>query len=411
MKRIKCCPDKSITHRSIMIGSIANGNTIVNNFLKSDDCLHTINIFKQLGVNINEINGSLIINGVGLYGLKKTNKRLDCGNSGTSMRLISGILAGQTFSSIIYGDESLSKRPMLRIIKPLKLMNAKVHSKNNLSPLKFEPSNLNGIFYDTKSSSAQVKSCLLFAGLYANSKTSIKEMFDSRNHTEIMLKLFGADIEVSDKITLNPTKNLFSTEISIPNDISAASFFIAYSLLKPNMELIIPKVNVNSSRIGILNVLKRMGAKITFDNYVESSEPFTDIIIRYTKNLNPTDVYPSEIPSLIDEIPILSLIMSFAKGKSNIFGIKDLKHKESDRIYAIASNLKSLGVDINSTEDTISINGEFQALDAHINTYNDHRIAMTFSIAKSILNSNITIDNINCIKISYPNFFNDLKNL
>lgn len=408
MINIKCCGDKSISHRSIILGSLANGVTTVENLLEGDDCLRTIQIFKDLGIKINKNKNLYEIYGKGLYGLQKPISSLYCGNSGTSIRLISGILAAQPFTSTIYGDISIAKRPMDRIIIPLQKMNAKIISNNSYAPISFLPSTLNGIYYDTKAASAQVKSCILLASLYCKETTIIKEKFLSRSHTENMLSAFGADIiSKNTYIKINPINNLTATHISIPNDISAAAFFMVAATITPNASIIIKNVNINPTRCGIVNVLKKVGASINIINIKNSFEPTADIVVNYNNSLKPIRIFENEIPSMIDEIPIISLLLTQINGVSIINGINELKYKESNRIESIYNNLTKIGCKIKINNNSMYIYGKTKIKTCNCSSYNDHRIAMMLKIADFIANDKIILDNEECIKISYPNFFDD----
>lgn len=408
MINIKCCGDKSISHRSIILGSLANGITTVENFLDGDDCIQTIEIFRALGIKIEKEKNLYKIYGKGLYGLEKPISPLYCGNSGTSIRLISGILASQNFESCIYGDSSISKRPMQRIITPLEKMNAKIKSKNGYAPLTFFPSKLNGISYDTNASSAQVKSCILLAGLYCDYPTVVKEKFLSRNHTENMLMTFGVPIKTYDtSVEINPIKNLTATKIYVPNDISSAAFFMVAACIVPNSSIIIKNVNINSTRSGIINVLKKIGADISIVNIKNNFEPTADIIVKYKKELKTINICEDEIPSMIDEIPIISLLLTQINGISKINGIEELKYKESNRIQAIYDNLTKIGCKIHIKDNSIHIYGKSKLKCAFCSAFNDHRIAMMLKIANLLSDDEIEIDNEKCINISYPNFFDD----
>lgn len=412
-------PDKSISHRAIILSSIANGKSIIKNPLLSDDCINTIKIFKNLGVDIKFIKNTLIVHGVGLYGLKSSKNYLDVGNSGTSIRLISGILAMQKFSSTITGDDSIKKRPMKRIINPLTLMGANIKSNNGLAPIQFcPPISIKNIEYDTNSSSAQVKSCLMLASLYTNGKNIIIENFKSRNHTELMLQKFGIKViekkdELSDKniIEINGGTDLKATNINIPGDISSASFLIVAALITPDLSICIKNVGLNPTRTGIIDVCKNMGAKINIHNYINDYEPYGDIDIEFTKDLKGIEIKGSIIPRLIDEIPIISLLATQANGTTKISGISDLKNKESNRIKLITENLKRCGCNISSDDDSIIIYGKSKLKGADIITNCDHRIAMMFEIASLISENPCNIDNKTCINTSYPRFYEDLKKL
>jgi 3-phosphoshikimate 1-carboxyvinyltransferase len=404
--------DKSITHRAIMLSSIATGKSCVKNYLKSDDCLMTMNAFKQMGVNIEQKENSLIINGVGINGLKNPVKEIYAGNSGTTTRLLSGVLAGQNFSSTITGDASLSKRPMKRVIEPLSLMGVNINAKeNNFLPMTINANgNLKAINYVSPVASAQVKSCILFAGLYADGITTVTEPIKSRDHSERMFKTFGADISV-DGLSVNIKKcnELYSREINVPCDISSAAFFIVAGLIVPNSNIKILNVNINKTRDGILTVLKNMGANIVLDNVRDvSGEPVADIEIKSSK-LNSTSFGKEIVPALIDEIPVIVLAATQAEGQTVISGAKELKVKESNRIHSVASQLNKMGADIQETDDGFIINGPAKLKGAIVDSFDDHRIAMMLSVAGLIADGETEILKSDCVKISFANFYEVLK--
>ena len=406
--------DKSITHRAIMLSSIASGKSCVNNYLKSDDCLMTMNAFKQMGVNIEQKENSLIINGVGINGLKNPAKEIYAGNSGTTTRLLSGVLAGQNFSSTITGDASLSKRPMKRVIEPLSLMGVNINAKeNNFLPMTINANgNLKAINYVSPVASAQVKSCILFAGLYADGITTVTEPIKSRDNSERMFKTFGADISV-DGLSVNIKKcnELYSREINVPCDISSAAFFIVAGLIVPNSNIKILNVNINKTRDGILTVLKNMGANIVLDNVRDvSGEPVADIEIKSSK-LNSTSFGKEIVPALIDEIPVIVLAATQAEGQTVISGAKELKVKESNRIHSVASQLNKMGADIQETDDGFIINGPAKLKGAIVDSFDDHRIAMMLSVAGLIADGETEILKSDCVKISFANFYEVLKQL
>lgn len=412
---IKIPGDKSISHRSIMLASIAKGTSHIKGFLNGADCLSTIKCFNKLGINIENHNNELKVYGKGLHGLKKSEQILDCGNSGTTTRLISGILSGQNFDSIVSGDKSIQKRPMDRIIKPLKMMNANINGINNtaFAPLYIKASRLNSIDYISPLSSAQVKSCILLASLYANGITKITEPVLSRNHTELMLKSFGCNIITNDTTSiLNPSNDLYATSIDIPGDISSAAFFIAGACICKDSDLIIKNVGINPSRDGILQIAKQMGANIEILKIYDNIEPSADIRIKYSK-LNATNIEGKIIPRLIDELPIIAIMACFANGKTIIKDASELKVKESNRINAMVNELGKLGIDIVETDDGMIINGsnDIKIKKACINSYKDHRIAMSFAILNLLCDEEIEINDDSCINISYPDFYKDLKKI
>ena len=406
--------DKSITHRAIMLSSLATGKSYINNYLKSDDCLMTMNAFKQMGVNIEQTEKSLTITGAGINGLKNPVKEIYAGNSGTTTRLLSGVLAGQKFSSTITGDASLSKRPMKRVIEPLSLMGANITAKeNNFLPMTIsskEP--LKSISYTSPVASAQVKSCILFAGLYADGTTTVTEPIKSRDHSERMFKTFGADISVDGlSVSVKKCDGLYAQEVTVPCDISSAAFFIVAGLIVPNSNIKILNVNINKTRDGILTVLKSMGADIVLDNVrTVSGEDVADIEIK-TSRLNSTSFGKEIVPSLIDEIPIIVLAATQAEGQTVISGAKELKVKESDRIHSVASQLNKMGADIKETDDGFIINGPVKLKGATVDSFDDHRIAMMLSIAGLTAEGETEILNSDCVKISFANFYEVLKKI
>ena len=406
--------DKSITHRAIMLSALADGKSVINNYLKSDDFLMTLNAFKQMGVQIEQKENSLIIEGAGINGLKNPVKEIYAGNSGTTTRLLSGVLAGQKFSSTISGDASLSKRPMKRVIEPLSLMGVDIVAKeNNFLPMTITPGeNLKAINYISPVASAQVKSCILFAGLYADGITTVAEPIKSRDHSERMFKTFGADITVNDlSVSVKKCDKLYSQEVTVPCDISSAAFFIVAGLIVPDTNIKILNVNINKTRDGILTVLKNMGANIVLDNVKDvSGEPVADIEIT-TSKLNSTSFGKETVPSLIDEIPIIVLAATQAEGKTVISGAKELKVKESNRIHAVASQLNKMGADIEETDDGFIVNGPTKLKGATVESFDDHRIAMMLSVAGLIAEGETEIVNSDCVKISFANFYEVLEKI
>jgi 3-phosphoshikimate 1-carboxyvinyltransferase len=405
--------DKSITHRAIMLSCIACGKSVINNYLQSDDCFMTLNAFKQMGVSIEQENNTLTVTGVGIKGLKKSTKEIYAGNSGSTTRLILGILAGQNFSSTICGDESLSKRPMKRVIEPLSLMGASIVSENNYLPITINATGiLNSIDYNSPIASAQVKSCLLFAGMYADKITKFTEPIKSRDHSERMLKSFGADIVVDNlSVSIKHCSKLYGQEINVPNDISSASFFIVAGLIVPNSNIKILNVNINKTRDGILEVLNKMGANIVLDNIrTESGEEVCDIEVKSSK-LKATIINADIVPRLIDEIPIIALCATQAEGQTIISGAQELKVKESNRLFSTATQLKKLGADITETKDGFIINGPTNLKGCTVDSFDDHRISMMLSIAGLIADGETEILKSNCVNISFSNFYEVLKSI
>ena len=410
--RLRVPGDKSISHRAVMFGSISKGITRITGFLNGADCISTISIFKKMGIDI-EINGtSVIVKGNGLHGLKRPDSILDCGNSGTTTRLVSGILSAQNFTSILTGDKSIQKRPMNRIINPLSLMGANIESNVGFAPLTITGSSLHGIEYNSPVASAQVKSAILLAGLYADSNTTVTEPAKSRDHTELMLRKFGADLTTNKTaVTINPAKELFACDIEVPSDISSAAFFMAAALLVPGSELILENVGINPTRDGIIRVLKSMGADIEIINSSNKFEPVADIKVCYSK-LHSTTISGELIPMLIDELPLLAAVASMAEGITIIRDAQELKVKESNRIKVMCEELSKLGVKVLETDDGMEITGTDKLCgNVIIDTHDDHRIAMTFAILNLISDGEIKLNNSKCVEISYPGFFCDLKNI
>lgn len=404
--------DKSISHRAVIFSSLAKGKSIINNFSDGQDPMSSLSVFKALGVDIQFINKHTIeVNSKGT--LIQPSNPLDCGNSGTTMRLVSGILAAQNFDSSLIGDESLSKRPMRRIIEPLELMGAKIFSNDGHAPLKIIGCKLNGIDYFSKLASAQVKSCILLAGMFAEGHTSFTEPFISRDHTERMLKFMGANISRTGNTVTLQKSILTPQTINICGDISSAAFFIAAGLLVPNSQIVLKNVGLNPTRTGIIDVVKRMGGNIKILNIKTiSGEEVGDIQISGSE-LHGCEISGEIIPRLIDEIPIIAVMAALAKGTTTIKDAQDLRNKESDRIHAIATELKKIGADIEELNDGFIINGKstFKG-DAILDTYNDHRLAMSLYVAGLRCKKEICIKDFHWVGISFPDFeklFESLK--
>lgn len=403
--------DKSISHRAVMLGAIAEGETQVEGFLMGEDCLATVDCFNKMGIKINNeqltinncgVASQLIIKGKGLKGLQKPNKPLYVGNSGTTIRLLSGILAGQSFDSEISGDASIQKRPMKRIIEPLTLMGAKISSKKDYPPLKIKGSKLKSIEYKMPIASAQVKSCLLLAGLFAEGKTTVMEPAPSRDHTERMLKYLGGG-----------GQTLQGREISVPGDISSAAFFMVAGLIVPNSNLLIRNVGLNPTRTGIIEVIHRMGGKLeVLDEQLVCYEPRGNLrLTTYDLPLSAIEIGGDLIPRLIDEIPIIAVLATQAEGTTVIKDAKELRVKESDRIAAILTELRKMGAKIEEMEDGMIIYGPTKLKGANVQSYGDHRIAMSLAIAGLVAEGETTIENTDCIETSFPGFESLLKNL
>ena len=409
--------DKSISHRSLMLAGIANGQSRISGLLEGEDCLSTLKIMKKLGVDITrDDSGSYLVEGNGLDGLKEPDDTLDCGNSGTTMRLLSGLLAGRPFYSVLAGDNSLNSRPMDRIITPLTKMGANIWSRNNgLAPLSIKGGNLTSINYDSPVASAQVKSSILLAGLSAEGITYVNEPAQSRDHTEKMLKASGVDIEVdgntiklnsSDKINIDPL------DIKIPGDISSAAFIIAAGLITENSKIIIKDVGINKTRTGILDALEMMGADLTIKNKRTSSgEPLADIEVT-SSNLKAVKISGDIVPRLIDEIPLLALLATQADGETIIKDAEELRVKETDRIKAISSELRKLGAEIEEYPDGMKIKGNTNLKGGiEVDSFGDHRIGMTMAIAGLIASDGIIVNNSESINISFPDFEKLINNL
>ena len=405
--------DKSISHRAVMFGSLAKGTTKITHFLEGADCLSTISCFRKMGIDIENNNGEILVHGKGLHGLSAPVDILDVGNSGTTTRLISGILAGQNFVSELTGDDSIQSRPMKRIMTPLLSMGADIASikGNNCVPIQITGHPLKAIHYDSPVASAQVKSCVLLAGMYSDGITSVTEPVLSRNHTEIMLNYFGARVtSEGTTASIAPEPYLFAREITVPGDISSAAYFIAAGLLVPGSEILLKNVGINPTRDGLLRVCKDMGADITLLNVNMEGEPTADLLVR-TSSLHGTTVGGEIIPTLIDEIPMIAVMAAFAEGTTVIKDAKELKVKESDRILVMAENLSRMGADITPTEDGMIIHGGKPLHGAEIDSHLDHRVAMSFAVAGLLCDGPLSIKGGDCVKISYPKFYEDLYRL
>lgn len=406
--------DKSISHRSVMFGSIACGTTTIKNFLMGADCLATIDCFRAMGISIDVSEDTVTVHGKGLRGLQKPAKTLDVGNSGTTTRLISGILSGQDFDVVLSGDASLNSRPMKRIMTPLNAMGADITSINGdgCAPLSIKGSQIKAFHYDSPVASAQVKSAVLLAGLYADGKTSVTEPAVSRNHTELMLRSFGADVRCEGKTaTIYPPEKLIGQDIVVPGDISSAAYFIAAGLITPNSEITMKHVGINPTRDGIIKVCQAMGADITLSNVTDDNgEPTADITVR-SSHLTGTCIGGDLIPTLIDELPIIAVLACFAEGETIIKNAEELKVKESNRIDLMVDNLVRMGADAAATEDGMIIHGGRKLSGISLNCKYDHRIAMTFSIAGINADGETIIEDAECVDVSYPTFYDTLKQL
>ena len=385
--------DKSISHRAVMFGSIAKGTTEIHNFLQGADCLSTIACFQKMGIDIEQDRDHVLVRGNGLYGLKKPQDVLDCGNSGTTTRLISGILCAQEFDVTLGAD--------------ITSLNG-----NGCAPLLIKGRPLKGIHYTSKVASAQVKSAILLAGLYAGSPTSVTEPYVSRNHSEIMLDLFGAEVTASGTTcTIQPARELHGAQVMVPGDISSAAYFIAAGLMVPGSELLIRNVGINPTRDGIIRVCRDMGADLELLNVSSGAgEPTADILVR-SSSLHGTQVKGAVIPTLIDELPMIAAMACMAEGKTVIRDAAELKVKESNRIAVMVENLKAMGAHVDETEDGMVIHGKRPLRGASIDSKKDHRIAMTFAVTALCADGVTDIKDAECVDISYPGFYHDLEQL
>ena len=407
--------DKSISHRSIMCAAVAEGDSVIRGFLKGEDCLATLDAFSKMGVNIGQYDNQIVVHGVGLRGLKKPNSDIYLGNSGTSMRLMSGLLCGQIFPTTLKGDTSLSSRPMERIVTPLKTMGANILSSKGCPPLQINPSEkLKAFSYDLPVASAQVKSCLMFAGLYADGPVVIKEKIQTRDHTELMFQKFGVDISIEEaeglkEIHVSPPKSMDATNINIPGDFSSAAFYILGALITPGSDLTLINVGINKTRIELLEVLKEMGADIKLSNVINQYEPCADISIRASE-LKGVTLNQKLVPNLIDEMPVLFIAAALAEGTTRIRGAEELRYKESDRLESMARTLNLFGVKHKMFEDGIDIEGVDQSKtelpfnSGEIDSFGDHRIAMASIIGALRSKGFCKVKNCSNINTSFPDF-------
>ncbi len=406
--------DKSISHRAIMLGAIARGKSIIKNCLRCDDCDYTVNAFKHMGIRIAQKGAFSYVFGKGLLGLKRPKEKIFLGDSGTSMRLLMGILAAQNFNSILYGNKGLLKRPMSRVIKPLSLMGARIEGKagSGFAPLKIKGTILKPITYTSVVPSAQVKSAVLLAGLYADGKTTVRENFKSRDHTERMLRHFGARVEMKNlSCSVSGISELDATSIDVPADISSTSFFIVAALLLKGSILSIKRVGLNPTRTGFITVLKRMGARIEIEDIkLVNQEPVGDLIVKYSP-LHGTIINNFEIPLCIDELPVLMVAASLSEGKTVIRGASELRVKETDRINSMVSNLRRLGARISERGDDIHIEGALRLKGAPVLSFNDHRTAMSMAVAGLVSEGKTKISGFECVSKSFPDFFVTLKGI
>lgn len=406
--------DKSISHRSLMFGAIADGETIVRGLLKGEDNMSTLNAFRAMGVEIVEKEDSVIVKGRGLHGLSEPADVLDAGNSGTTIRLMSGLLAGQSFYSVMTGDRYLRVRPMKRVIEPLTQMGARIYGREGgkFAPLSVVGSKLRGISYNSPVASAQVKSAIILAGLYADGQTSVTEPVLSRDHTERMLGYFGVKLDrIGTTVSIEGGQQLSSGEIMVPGDISSAAFFIVAALIVKGSELKIRDVGMNPTRTGIVDVLRSMGGDIKLENEREiAGEPVADILVR-SSSLKGVEVGGDVIPRLIDEVPVLAVAAAMAEGKTTITGAGELRVKESDRIKAVTTELGKFGVEIEELDDGMIIKGRESLVASNIDSYGDHRIAMAMAVAGLVADGESAIEGSGAIEVSFPGFFETLRDV
>ena len=401
--------DKSISHRSIMLGSLADGTTVVRGFLHGEDNHATLNAFRSMGVEISEAaDGVLSIVGRGLHGLQEPGDVIDCGNSGTTIRLMTGLLAGQRFFSVLTGDRYLRRRPMKRVLNPLATMGARIWGRGggDLAPLAIQGSPLHGTSYDSPIASAQVKSALLLGGLYAEGETTVREPHLSRDHSERMLRYFGADVRpFSGGVTLVPGRSLEGREVVVPGDISSAAFFLVAALITPGSELLIRNVGVNPTRSGIIDILRAMGGSIELVDPRElSGEPVADLLVRSSR-LQGIEIGGEVVPRAIDEFPVVSVAAACAEGTTTIRDARELRVKETDRIAAISAELGKLGARIAPREDGMEIEGGTLLRGGRVSSHGDHRIAMSMAVASLVAGGEVTIDDTACTATSFPNFW------
>lgn len=410
--------DKSISHRAVMFGSLATGTTEIEGFLAGEDCLSTIRCFRSMGVQIEQNGSSVKVFGRGLRELTAPDGILDCGNSGTTTRLLSGVLAAQHFDSVLSGDASIQRRPMKRVITPLRAMGADISSVagNDCAPLSVHGKQLYGIHFNSPIASAQVKSAVLLAGLYASGQTTVTEPALSRDHTERMLRSFGAKVltgsfEGRPSVTVTETQNLYGTEISVPGDISSAAFFLVGASIVPGSEVVLRNVGINPTRDGVISALRAMGAGIeVLEVRNEDSEPAADLLVRYAP-LHGTEIGGALIPRLIDELPVLAAAAAVAEGRTVIRDAAELKVKESNRIRTMAEGLSRLGATVRETEDGLIIDGGAALRGGAVESYSDHRIAMSFAILSLVTDGEVKISDPDCVNISAPSFYEDLRSL
>ncbi|MBC2158416.1 3-phosphoshikimate 1-carboxyvinyltransferase [Listeria booriae] len=405
--------DKSISHRSIMFGALANGTTTVSNFLKGEDCLSTIGVFRALGVRIEEFSDKIVVHGTGWDGLKRPDERLDVGNSGTTIRLMLGILAGRPFDATLEGDASIAKRPMGRVMLPLREMGAIFEAKDaNFAPVKVTGTKLQPMTYTLPVASAQVKSAIIFAALQADGETTIIEKEKTRDHTEQMIRQFGGAI-TTDGLTIrvNGGQEFQGQNVVVPGDISSAAFFIVAGLIIPNSKIRLENVGLNPTRTGIIDVVKEMGGKITVEQTSKAGDEPAGTVIVETSDLKGIEIGGDIIPRLIDELPVIALLASQATGKTVIKDAEELKVKETNRIDAVVTELSKMGVALVGTDDGMIIEGNQTLHGATVQSYGDHRMGMMLQVAALLADSDVTLEKAEAINVSYPSFFEDVASL
>lgn len=401
--------DKSISHRSIMLGALAQGTSRITNFLRGEDNFSTMKAFRAMGVPIEDDGQTIVVHGVGLHGLQEPGDVLDCGNSGTTIRLMTGLLSGQGFFSVLTGDQYLRKRPMKRVVEPLARMGAQIAGRGGgtLAPLAITGGSLAGIDYQSPIASAQVKSALMLAGLYASGETRVTEPSLSRDHSERMFTFFGADLDrASHGVTVRGGRELQGQEICVPGDISSAAFFLVAALIVPGSELLIRNVGVNPTRTGVIDILQAMGGDITLQDQREvSGEPVADVLVRSSR-LKGIEIGGDVVPRAIDEFPAIAVAAAVAEGITVVRDAKELRVKETDRIAAMASNLRAVGAgQIDETEDGMVIHGVESLAGGSVTSCGDHRIAMSLSVAALVCRHNVEIDDVACVATSFPGFY------
>jgi len=406
--------DKSISHRAVMFGAMAEGKTTINHFLAGEDCLSTISCFEKMGVSIKREDEYVEVEGKGIEGLSEPAFILDVGNSGTTTRLMLGILAGVPFHTSLIGDESIAKRPMSRVTVPLRSMGAKIDGREHgqYTPLSTRGGALKAIHYHSPVASAQVKSAILLAGLHAEGTTKVTEPFISRDHTERMLRAFGVDVEVDGTtVSIEGGQSLRGTDVYVPGDISSAAFFLVAGAIVPNSRIVLKNVGLNPTRTGIIDVLQQMGARLTISNErIQNGEPIGDLTIE-TSQLKGIEIGGDVIPRLIDEIPVIALLATQANGKTVIKDAEELKVKETNRIDTVATELSKLGASVTPTADGLIIEGKAALKSAEVDSYGDHRIGMMLAVAAAIATGEVTLMRSEAIHVSYPTFFEDLDKL